>query len=364
MITKPEKQILQELREQRPSQPAALLSEEERHRLIERGMAGLYRWYVSRSQATRNWNPDQSFDWRNIRRDHSPEINRVIEGFFAVEQYVPDYTSSILGLVRRSHGRSHFTLRWGAEEEKHSDTWQNALMFIGNRSPDWVRGYMDILRNDAWRLQFDDPLTMTAYVVVQERATQVNYLNTLLVAEGKNPDYLDDADPVLAQISKTIAIDEAAHYAFFQEVFKLYLYYFPEKAIDSLWTVIDNFAMPADEYIPDFESFAEALVKTSIYGPKDFYRDVLQFVLTNLGMKSRRALEKGIKQTREVPDPQGKMFSSAFWDGFSYFEIEQGIERLFGKVQRYEAEIGLDEIDPIPFVRSGLLELDEVSKEL
>lgn len=361
MVTKPDGDIRQELAEQRPNHSPQLLSHEERHRLVERGMVGLYRWYLARSQATRNWNPDKSFDWRNIRKDHSPEINRVLEGFFAVEQYVPDYTSSILGLVRKSHGRSHFQLRWGSEEEKHSDTWQNALLFIGNRSPDWIRNYMDILRNDEWKLQFDDPITMTAYVVVQERATQVNYLNTLLVAEGKNPNFQDDVDPVLAEVSKTIAIDEAAHYMFFQEVFKLYLYYFPHKAIEAIWHVIDNFGMPADEYMPEFETFAQALVDTNIYGPREYSRDVLQHALSNLSIKSRKKLEKGIMKTREVPDPEGKMFCAAFWDGFSYMEIETGVERLFGKIQKYEAEIGFDEIDPTHFVRSGLVEANQAA---
>src|SRR5438045_3141855 len=114
-------QITKELEEQRPRTPAGLLSRQEKERLIERGALGLYRWYVSRSQATRNWNPDQSFDWRKMRSDHSVDVNTLLEGFFAVEQYVPDYTTSMVNLVRRSHGRSNFQIRWSSEEAKHAD---------------------------------------------------------------------------------------------------------------------------------------------------------------------------------------------------------------------------------------------------
>jgi acyl-[acyl-carrier-protein] desaturase len=95
---------------------------------------GLYRWYVDRSQKTRNWNPDMDFDWRSFRTDHSRKMNLVLEGFFAVEQYVPDYVTTLLRVIRRSHGRSHFHIRWGSEEEKHADLWENTLLFSRHRS--------------------------------------------------------------------------------------------------------------------------------------------------------------------------------------------------------------------------------------
>src|SRR5713226_2657319 len=117
--------IVTEIEAQRPRAPAGLLSIQEKDRLIERGIVGLYRWYLDRSQQTRNWNPDQSFNWRALRTNHSPAMNHVIEGFFAIEQYVPDYTSQTIQVARRSHGRAHFQIRWGAEEEKHADLWLN-----------------------------------------------------------------------------------------------------------------------------------------------------------------------------------------------------------------------------------------------
>ena len=100
--------FLQELDEQRPAIAPGLLSRQEKDVLIERAFVGLYRWYVSRSQQTRNWNPNTDFDWRAFRTDHSPEMNTILEGFFAVEQYVPDYVLTLLQVIRRSYGRSHF----------------------------------------------------------------------------------------------------------------------------------------------------------------------------------------------------------------------------------------------------------------
>src|SRR5271168_4096584 len=94
-----------------------LLSREYRQRLVAQASYSLYRWYFSRSQKIRNWNPDESFDWRSIRRDHSAELITVVEGFYAVEQYVPDYTAELTRMARSSYGQSQFQIRWGSEEQ-------------------------------------------------------------------------------------------------------------------------------------------------------------------------------------------------------------------------------------------------------
>ena len=137
-----------------PQTPAGLLSNREKDRLIERGFLGLYRWYTARSQETRNWNPDKSFNWRALSPNLPPDIMTVLTGFFAVEQYAPDFTSNLINLVRRSHGRSHFQMRWGSEEEKHADAWENSVLFSGQRTPQWVAEYKERLKSQTWELPF------------------------------------------------------------------------------------------------------------------------------------------------------------------------------------------------------------------
>src|SRR5207247_6363719 len=89
----PRREIVDEIEAERPRTIPGLLSHQERDRLIERGMVGLYRWYLARSQATRNWNPDKPFNWRAVRTDHAEDVNRAIEGYYAVEPYAPDSAS-------------------------------------------------------------------------------------------------------------------------------------------------------------------------------------------------------------------------------------------------------------------------------
>lgn len=344
--------LQKELAEQRPATSPGLLSKAEKDRLIERSFLGLYRWYVTRSQATRNWNPHLDFDWRKLRTDHSEKLNTILEGFFAVEQYVPDYVFTLLRVIRRSHGRSHFHIRWGSEEEKHADLWENALTFSRFRTPKWIEEYKHTLREKAWELPWDSALHMIFYTVIQERATQVNYLNTGLIAQGKsdNPDFAIDSDPVLAQASQIIAIDEAAHYNFFLEGARLFLYYYPARSLEALQDVIQYFAMPAGDLIPNYDRFAEVVAHAGIYGPREHLKDVIDVALKNMGVKGRAALRRGINRIRKVPTMEGGMRETAIFDLLDVDGVEKKVQKLFGRIQDYEKQVGFDEINPTIFV--------------
>lgn len=340
---------------ERPQTPAGLLSSREKDRLIERGFLGLYRWYTARSQETRNWNADRSFDWKALSKDLPPEIVTVAQGFFAVEQYAPDFTSSLLNLVRRSHGRSHFQLRWGSEEEKHADAWENAVLFSGKRTPQWIAEYKERLKSQTWELPFPDAIHNLVYTVFQERATQLNYLNMMKIAQGKSdkPHLAGFSDPVLAKVAQTIAVDEAAHYNFFLEGVRMYLYYYPQRTLEAIKNVIGQFSMPASMLVPDWKEFSETVYHAGIYGPRDFNRDVMQVAFRNLGIESRKALEEGIRKTREVPDFDGHNHqTTAIFDTFDYGMVEGDVKRLHLKIQDYEKEIGFDTVDPTEFVEN------------
>ncbi|WP_420594926.1 acyl-ACP desaturase [Deinococcus sp.] len=338
-----------------PQTPAALLSNREKDRLIERGFLGLYRWYTARSQETRNWNPDKSFDWRALSPNLPPEIMTVLTGFFAVEQYAPDFTSNLINLVRRSHGRSHFQMRWGSEEEKHADAWENSVLFSRQRTPEWLREYKERLKAQTWELPFPDALHNMVYTVFQERATQLNYLNMMKIAQGKSdkPHLKDFSDPVLAKVAQTIAVDEAAHYNFFLEGVRMYLYYYPQRTLEAIRSIVGQFSMPAAKLVPDWEKFYETVYRAGIYGPRDFSRDVMQVAFRNLGIESRKSLEEGLKKTREVPDFDGGNFkTTVIWDTFDYGMVEGDVKRLHVKIQDYEKGIGFDDIDPTEFVKN------------
>ena len=353
--TLPIDSVLEEIDADKPRISPLLMTKAGRYRHIERAILGLYRWYVSYSQRLRNWNPDRDFDWRAFRKDHSPAIVSIIEGFFATEQYTPDYVTTILHMIRRSHGRSHFMMRWGSEEEKHADLWRNTLLATGQRSIEEVEDYMEILRGKEWKLPFEDPLRILFYQVVQERATQVNYLNTALVAQGRlSPDrYGAEADPVLAAVSQKIAVDEAAHYKFFQEVFRLFLYYVPDEAAEAAHDVVNHFHMPAGDLIPNINVFNEALFSARVYGPREYARDVLEPAFRSMGISSRRKLEAGIRASREVPDTNGGIRGTAIFESLDFNHIEEAVKKTFHRVELYEQDAGISEFSHVRFLPNG-----------
>lgn len=327
--------------------PVLNLSRFARATMLEDAITSLYRWYVARSQENRNWNPDMSVKWNEYGQNHTGEVHEAVEGFFAVEQYVPDYTTKLLHLVRRSHGRSHFQLRWGSEEQKHMELWRNAILFGGRRSQKWVKEYDEALRGQEWRLPWDDPLHMLYYTVFQERATQVNYLNLGIIARGEGFSGERDRDPVLEHACRLIAADEAAHYHFFLECGRMYLYFFPDRAMEALANVLRHFAMPAADIIPNFSQFSETVMRIGVYGPRSFSRDVAKVALSQLGLESLRKVEEGIRRSRLIPDIEGAFRTGAIFETLDYRTVEQKVKQLFSRLKAYNISVGRHEVDPL-----------------
>lgn len=290
-----------------------------------------------------------------MRKDLHPDAVLLIQGFYAVEQFVPDYTSKILALVRESHGRSNFQLRWGSEEEKHAATWENALLFCGQRPLKWIEDYKHALSNKRWSLPWDDALHMLAYTVFQERATQLTYMNFAALARGEAPAerFGDAVDPVLEAACRTLAGDEAAHYAFFVDGLRLYLYYFPSEALEAIHDVLSHFAMPAQDVIPGWTEVAEAIYRTAVLGPKQFGRSVLVPVFNSLSLTSKKAIEAGLRRSRLVPDAEGGQIMTALWDVFEPAGIRIKIQRLFDKIHEHDASYGRAALDPIRLIRDS-----------
>lgn len=343
-----------EIDEHRPAAPVGMLSRDEKDRALERSITALYRWYLARSQATRNWNPDMDFDWRAFSTGHSDEVGTMLEGFYAVEQYVPDYVKNLLEAIRQKYGRAQFHVRWGAEEQRHMDAWRNTVMYGRRRSPAWIENFTDRLRAREWTLPWDDAAHMLFYTVIQERATQVTYVNMAAIAGGARAGFERDADPVLERVSRTIAIDEAAHYNFFNECARLYLYYYPAQSLEALIDVIHHFGMPGTAIIPDFAEFEEIVARSAVFGPREYAVDVLRTVLRNLGVRAHRALAAGVARSRQVPDEDGNMCDTTLFRMLDYGGLERHVEDTHARIARYELRSGRAEIDPTLLVRSGL----------
>jgi acyl-[acyl-carrier-protein] desaturase len=178
-----------------------------------------------------------------------------------------------------------------------------------------------------------------------------------VIARGSSPhpELAGDRDPVLEQAASKIAVDEGAHYSFFLEITRLYLYYFPTRTLEALHDVIEHFAMPGVSLVPTMDRFADALYRTGIYGPRQYARDVLQVVFENLDIQSRRALEAGVRRSRQVPDGDGRDRDTSLFSALDHRAVGAAVRRLFSRVGAYEQEIGLADVDPTEFVPSGIV---------
>jgi acyl-[acyl-carrier-protein] desaturase len=320
----------------------SLLTNEAKSLAIERAILNLYRWYTYQSQRRRNWHADTCVDWRALRRDHPDALHTIVEGFFAVEQYTPDYVSPLLSLLRKSYGRSQWHVRWGAEEERHADLWRNATVAFGRRNERWIEEYSESLRSQPWSLPWDSPLHMVFYQVIQERATYVSYRNLRLAVSGMLPLLPSPVDPVMMQICRLIANDEAAHYHFFTEVARLLIYYQPEKALDAFIDVLRLFTMPARTIVPGYDKFGQVLHDTGVFGRTIYYRDVVQVVLEALSLPPLRVLERCIHQARAIPADESTKRTAAFIETVDLDGLETRVRMVYRRNQTHLEQAGLD----------------------
>jgi acyl-[acyl-carrier-protein] desaturase len=334
-----------ELEADRPRGPmSSLLSPHARARAIERGIAGLYRRYTQHSQQRRNWHADTCTDWRLVRSDHAEAVHTIVEGFFGVEQYTPDYVTQLVSITRKSYGRSQWQVRWGAEEERHADLWRNAVLAFRRRDEQWVDDYTDALRMKEWRLPWESPLHMVFYQVIQERATQVSYVNLGLAVTGELARLPTSPDAALARACRLIATDEAAHYHFFVEVSRLLLYYDPANALDAFVDVLRMFTMPARDIMPGYDTFGQVLHDAGVFSKRIHYSDVVQIVLDSLSLPALRALEAGVRRAREVPTIESDRRTTAFLDTLDHASLETKVRLLFKRTQAHLERAGLSHL--------------------
>ena len=228
------------------------------------------------------------------------------------------------------------------------------MLFSRYSSVEWIEEYKEALRNNEWQLPWDDAMHMLFYTLIQERATQINYLNAAAIAAGKvnTPEHRNDADPVLEKVCITIATDEAAHYNFFNESARLMFYYY--RPVDRRpGDVIKHFSCPAWTLFR-ISALSGECAQAAVFGPREYAGDVLQVALSNINVRASKAFSYGVRRSRAVPDPDGNLRDTALFEAIDYPALEKAVKRLHDRIAEHEREIGYSEVDPTYFVPSGL----------
>jgi len=259
----------------------------------------LYKEFFNRAESERRWNVEKDVPWRECNPAVSDAVALIVESFCAVELYLPDYTSKILHLVRKSRGRAWFQANWGYEESKHSLALEEWLIRSGKRTLRAVQEFSESVLEKEWDLPFETPRQMMIYTVFQELSTGLNYKNLRRKA-------IEQKDAALATALSFIARDESAHYQFFKDGVALYMKEDRDGTLHDIQRVLTNFAMPAQHLIPDWTRRSAAIIGEKIWSGKIFYKEVMRPVLSVLGT-SREELLTLQKAAPALAAPSGAL---------------------------------------------------------
>jgi acyl-[acyl-carrier-protein] desaturase len=246
-----------------------------------------YLKFFKTAEERRRWDIERDIPWDKTNPESSELTADIVQSFSAVEMFLPDYTSKMMEMIRRSRGRAWFQANWGYEESKHSMVLEEWLIRSGKRTEEQLVEFERTLLGAEWEPPFWHPRQMIIYTMIQELATGLNYTNLRRRAE-------EEGDHALIRLLKWISADEMAHYNFFRKGVKAYLALEPEATIADLKYVFDNFQMPAHYQIPDWEKRGPQIEEAGIYGPRIYLQKVRIPILEDLGVTRRQLKEAGI----------------------------------------------------------------------
>ncbi len=244
---------------------------------LENRFYDLYLEYFHKAEAHRRWNLLNDIPWDQISRQPDPLVTKVMEAYMAVELYLPDYTSKILHLIRKSRGRAWFQANWGYEESKHSLALEMWLVRSGARTDEDIRNFEEEILSREWMLPYETPLAMIVYTVFQEYATKLNYQGLRKVAE-------ESKDPALDKVLALLARDEVGHFEFFKNGVLIHMDQDRDKVLETVNHVIKTFRMPAQDIIPDWDVRDQLIRDMNIFDDRIYVRDVVRPVLKALGI--------------------------------------------------------------------------------
>jgi acyl-[acyl-carrier-protein] desaturase len=263
---------------------------------LENRFYDLYLEYFHKAEAHRRWNLLEDIPWNEINRNPDPAVTKIMEAYMAVELYLPDYTSKILHLIRRSRGRAWFQANWGYEESKHSLAIEMWLTRSGSRTDDEIRRFEEEILSREWMLPYETPLEMIVYTVFQEFATKLNYHGLRRAAQESN-------DPALDKVLTLLARDEIGHFEFFKNGVLIHMDQDRDRVLETLNHVIKTFRMPAQDIIPDWDSRDQLIRDMHIFDDRIYMREVVSPVLKALKVSREELREARHRLSAASADP-------------------------------------------------------------
>jgi acyl-[acyl-carrier-protein] desaturase len=257
-------------------------------------LAALYRQfrdYFDLAERKRRWSIRNDIPWAQCNRSLNPALADVVETFCAVELYLPDYLSKLIPQVRANRARAWMLANWGYEECKHSMVLEDWLLRAHQRTPEQISDMHGEVFAHEWDLPYDNACAMLCYTTFQELATRIHY--TRLIEAIKR----EGGCPALEGGLTLIAIDEAAHAAFFRRLLEIYLQYDRAGTLEQMRRVVNTFKMPAVHMLADSARRMGDVKRLRIFDEEIFVQQVYEPILDKLGVTRKEMRRKTPRET-------------------------------------------------------------------
>lgn len=239
--------------------------------------------YFDKSEDPEGWNRrwviERAIDWEAVANEPIDEnLAGLLESFYAVESFLPDFAGKGLAFYRRLLGLAHNHINWSYEEIKHSRALFLVLQRSGARTQEQLTEFRRSVWREVWMAPFNTPRRMIGYASMQEKATHRNYeqLRNVALAQGA-----EGAATAIRLISK----DEAFHHAFYRDVMKLFMEYDEVGTARDLYYVATHFAMPAQHLLPDAAGRIRSLARNRIVSKRSLRDESIIPTIKSIGFR-------------------------------------------------------------------------------
>lgn len=260
--------------------------------------------YFNRSEDPEGWNRrwivEKDVPWEDIKREPlSEDAALMIESFFAVESFLPDFAEKGLGYYRSMVGLSNSHINWSYEELKHGRTLQLILERSGARTPDQTRRFRLDLAQNQWTMPYPTARQMLIYASFQEKETQRNYelLRGVLARGGSFG---------AGQGLRIIGRDEAFHHAFYKDMVKMLIEYDEVGTAQDIELVAKSFRMPAQHLMPNMEERVLVMVRNKVFGKKQVRDEAIIPTIKAFGFRDAAELAS-VASARPSANPEERL---------------------------------------------------------
>jgi hypothetical protein len=289
---------------------SAPLTLQGRNTAIQKAVAEIYERYFAKGPRWIAKHLPQRRQMREYASAVSPESKEILLGDFGVESFIEDYALHAIEASGDSRSIRQTYTQWIYDETRHSQALGYCLVDSGLYSQRELAEYTYQCGQDVWTFEKQTGYEATpergaAYAIAQERQTKRNYqaMQRRLWNEYGSP--TDQADrpvyPAIAGVCQTLATDEGFHEGVFRQITRVYLRFWPDRALQSMWEMYERYRMPIVK-LPNAEAFLSAVLSTGIDSARAVVRDVLQPTYEAMGLESRAALKRAARESWDLPE--------------------------------------------------------------